>query len=62
MAVREPLSPHVEVFMTEEEALWAEWERGDDSKQGSITERIIPFTILSAWAMSNIEAGQAGVT
>ena len=36
-----PQSQEVEIFMTEEEALWAEEERAD-FEQGSSTEYVIP--------------------
>ena len=60
MAGHDPSCPRVEVFMTEEKALWAEWEHNDDSDHGSSSEGILLLTLLSAWAMSNVEAGPSG--
>ena len=60
MVGRESLSPRVEIFMTEEDALWVEQEWGDDSKQGSSTEGIILLTMLSAQAVLSFEDGPSG--
>ena len=56
----DPSSSHVEVFMNEEKALWAEWKHSDDFDQGSSSKGILPLTLSSAWAMSNVEAGPSG--
>ena len=37
MTGQDPRSPQVEVYMMEEEALWAEWDKAN-SEQGSSTE------------------------
>ena len=60
MAGHDPSSSRVEVFMTEEKALWAEWEHNDDSDHGSNSKGILPLTLMIAWAMSNVEAGPSG--
>ena len=57
MAGYEPSSPCVEVFMNKEEALCAKWKHGDDSDQGSSSKSILPLTLSSAQAMSNVKAG-----
>ena len=56
MPGREPLSPCVEVFVTKEEALWAECERNNDPDRGRSSEGILPLIVPSARAMSNFEA------
>lgn len=59
MASREPKSPKVTVYMTEEEALWAEMERAD-SQQGSSFERALFSEVLSARALSQVGVGPSG--
>ena len=39
------------MFMTEEKALWGEWERGDDFDQGSSSEGVLHLTVSSARVM-----------
>ena len=51
-----PRSSEVEVFMTEQEALWDEWER-IDSKQGSSTDLDVPLVVLSEREITSQEAG-----
>ena len=60
MASRMPMSYDVEVFMTQEEALYAVWERGDDSQHGSSSEGTVPMTLLSERAMSSARVGPSG--
>ena len=60
MVGQESCSLGVEVFMTEEEALWAEWEHGVDSDQWSSSEGVFPLTVPSVRAMSSIEIGSSG--
>ena len=59
MAGRAPNSPNVEVFMTKEEALFAEWENVD-SQQGSSSEGAHFSSVPSASALSHIRDGLSG--
>ena len=54
------MSPGVEIFMTEQEIFWAEWERAD-SEHGSSTKQVIPFSKPTTREMaSQEEAGPSG--
>ena len=55
----ELLSLGVTVYMTEEEDLWAEMERGD-SQQGNSSEGVVYITVPSARAHSQVRAGSSG--
>ena len=59
MAGREPRSLGVTVYMTEEEALWAEIER-DDSLQGSSYDGALFSEVPSTMALSHHRAGPSG--
>ena len=50
-------SPPVEIYQTEEEALWTEWERRGDYDQGSSTESDIPLARPSTRGVYSQEAG-----
>ena len=56
MAGRAPRSPDVEVYMTEEETLFAEWEHGN-SKQRNSSEGALFSSVPSVRALSHIGAG-----
>ena len=60
MASRVSWSPEVEIFMTKQHALWAEWERVD-SEHGSSTKHVIPFTRPTVREMAiQKESGPSG--
>ena len=59
MAGRVTRSQDVEVFMTKEESLFAEWEHAD-SQQGSSSEGALFSLVLSVRALSHIGAGPSG--
>ena len=59
MAGKEPSSPSVRVFMTEEEALWNEFEHVD-SQQGSSYEENLWVDVSSVRALSQAGAGPSG--
>lgn len=60
MADHEPLSPGVKVFMTKEEALWVEWERGVESHQGSSSKGTFLAIIPKTQVLLSVEAGPSG--
>ena len=59
MSEEEGSSPNVRVFMTENEALWYEFEHGF-SQQGSSSEGNPWVDVPSARALSQAEAGPSG--
>ena len=59
MSKREGSSPNVRVFMTENEALWYEFEHGF-SQQGSSSEGNPWADLSSARALSQARAGPSG--
>ena len=59
MVGKEPLSPGVKVFMTEEKALWHEMER-EDSQQGSSSKGALFTVVSSVRKLSQIRAGPSG--
>ena len=59
MVGQEPLSPSVKVFITEEEALWHEMERGN-SQQGSSSEGALFTAMPSVRELSQIRADLSG--
>ena len=59
MAGHVPSSPEVIVYMTEEEALWAEIEHAD-SQQGSSSEGALFSEVLSVRELFEVGAGPSG--
>ena len=59
MVGQEPSSPNRRVFMTEEKALFYEFECGD-SQQGSSSKGSLWAVVPSARALSYIDAGPSG--
>ena len=57
MAGRDLRKPEVEIFMSNEDALYTEWGCDLDSQNGSSSKGMVPMALLIERTMLGIEAG-----